>query len=219
MYVPPMYRATDVDRPRAVVRDYPLATLVTNGPRTPWATHLPIVHPPGTPEDGDLVGSTLWGHLNRANGHWRALADGPAALLVFTGPSSYITPASYRVTPAAPTWDFVSVHLHGRVEPIEGAEASLDVVKRTAEVYEASFGDGWEAESSHGYFASIVSGVGAFRFHVESVDSMFKLSQEKPPEVQARIMASLAGADRGTGPELCRIMRQHGLGRDEVEGT
>ncbi|MFE2752881.1 FMN-binding negative transcriptional regulator [Actinosynnema sp. NPDC059335] len=219
MYVPPLYRATHDEWPRAIVRDYPLATLVTNGPRTPLATHLPVVRPPDAPQDGDLVGATLWGHLNRANGHWRALADRPAAVLIFTGPNSYITPTTYRTSPAAPTWDFVSVHLHGRVEPLDSREESLDVVKRTAEVFEAAFGDGWVAESSHEYFGRIVGGVGAFRFHVESVDSMFKLSQEKPPEVQARIMASLGEAGRGTALELCRIMRLHGLGRDEVEGT
>ncbi|WP_367127909.1 FMN-binding negative transcriptional regulator [Saccharothrix sp. HUAS TT1] len=219
MYVPSMYRATHDGWPREIVRDYPLATLVSNGPRAPLATHLPVVRPPGAPEDGELVGATLWAHLNRANEHWRALADGPSSVLIFTGPNSYITPTTYRTTPAAPTWDFVSVHLHGRVEPIEGREGTLDVVKRTAEVFEAAFGDGWAAESSHEYFARIVGGVGAFRFHVESVDSMFKLSQEKSPEVQARIMASLRATGRGTGPELGRIMRLHGLGRDEVEGT
>lgn len=32
-------------------------------------------------------------------------------------------------------------------------------------------------------------------------------------------MASLGEAGRGTALELCRIMRLHGLGRDEVEGT
>ncbi|XVS67668.1 FMN-binding negative transcriptional regulator [Actinosynnema sp. CA-299493] len=219
MYVPSMYRATDDGWPREIVRDYPLATLVSNGPRAPLATHLPVVRPPGTPEDGELVGATLWGHLNRANEHWRALADRPRSVLIFTGPNAYITPTAYRTTPAAPTWDFVSVHLHGRVEPIEGAEGSLEVVKRTVEVFEASFGDGWAAESSHEYFTRIIVGVGAFRFHVESVDSMFKLSQEKSPEVQSRIMASLHETGRGTEPELGRIMRLHGLGHDGVEGT
>lgn len=219
MYVPSMYRADDDSRSREIVRDYPLATLVSNGPRAPLATHLPVVRPPGAPEDGELVGTTLWGHLNRANEHWRALADRPSSVLIFTGPNAYITPTAYRTTPAAPTWDFVSVHLHGRVEPIESPEGSLDVVKRTVEVFEAAFGDGWAAESSHEYFARIIAGVGAFRFHVESVDSMFKLSQEKSPEVQARIMASLRATGRGTAPELCRIMRLHGLGRDGVEGT
>ncbi|ACU38333.1 FMN-binding negative transcriptional regulator [Actinosynnema pretiosum subsp. pretiosum] len=218
MHVPPMYRADDEDRARQVVHDYPLATLVSNGPRVPHATHLPVVAAPGAPQVGGLAGSTLWGHLNRANAHWRALAGGVPAVLVFTGPHAYITPAIYRTTPAVPTWDFVSVHLHGRVEPIDGEAGTLEVVKRTAELFESAFGAGWAAEPSHGHFARIVSGVGAFRFHVESVDSMFKLSQEKDRDVRVRIIASLREAS-GPAAELGRIMHEHGLGGRGAEGA
>ncbi len=205
MHVPPIYRATDDADVRAVVRDYPLAVLVSNGPEAPFATHLPIVAAPGEPAAGGLAGTVLLGHLNRANGHWAALADGPQAQLIFVGPHHYITPAVYLETPAAPTWNYVSVHLRGRVEPITDRAETLRVVTLTAATFERDFGDGWSAADSHGYFARIVGGVGAFRFHVQAQDSMFKLSQEKSPEVRDRIRGRLA-EDRGHGAELSKLM-------------
>ncbi|MEU0214017.1 FMN-binding negative transcriptional regulator [Streptomyces sp. NPDC006265] len=187
MYVPPIYRSPEPSRLRCVVRDHPLAVMVTNGPGVPYATHLPIVSPPGSADAGELVGTTLLGHMNRANPHWSALGDGVCSRLLFSGPNGYITPSLYRTTPAAPTWDFVAVHLEGTLRLLEGRDETLRVVRRTVEVFEQDFGDGWDMEPSLDYFRQIGVGVGAFEFRVTAAEGMFKLSQEKDVAVRARI--------------------------------
>lgn len=213
-----MYRTEDESWLRRVMERYPLATLVSNGEPTPYATHLPVIFSRDDAQGaGSPVGTTLLGHMNRANPHWAALTDVPAAKLVFTGPHSYITPALYETTPAAPTWNFVTVHVEGTVHPIVEFEETLGVVQATVEAFEAAFGSKWGMDSSLDYFRNIGSAVGAFRLSVTAADGMFKLSQEKAPEIQRRIGARLTATEAGTRHELGAFMAEFNLGaHDDV---
>ncbi|MFC7830960.1 FMN-binding negative transcriptional regulator [Streptomyces sp. NPDC057375] len=207
MYVPAAYRADD-SWLRRIVEGYPLATLVTNGQRTPYATHLPIIFDPRSDDpDSPLEGSFLLGHLNRANPHWVALTDSIEAKLVFTGPHSYVTPTLYNTSPAAPTWNFVSVHLEGRLHPITEPDETLTVVQETVTKFEERFGDGWKMDESLDYFRHIGVAVGAFRFEVLTADGMFKLSQEKDAEVRRQV-ADRFSSESGTRHELSVLMRE-----------
>lgn len=210
MYVPSIYRSPDDEWPREVVRRHPLALLVSNGPVVPVATHVPIVAMPEAPTTGPLAGTVLYGHMNRTNPHWAALTPGTPGRLVFTGPQSYITPAVYRTTPAAPTWNFVAVHLLGTVEGLSGIDATLEVVTRTAEVFERCFGEGWDHTPSLGYFRDIGPGVGAFRFRIELVESMFKLSQEKDDHIRERVIDWLTTSSAGCARDLASLMCDYG---------
>ncbi|MFE2479297.1 FMN-binding negative transcriptional regulator [Streptomyces sp. NPDC059389] len=217
MYVPPIYQPEDRGWLRRIIQRYPLATMVTNGERMPYATHLPVIF---SPEDaagtGGPEGTTLLGHMNRANSHWDSLTDGANAQLIFTGPHGYVTPTLYRTTPAAPTWNFVSVHVQGRLRLLRTMEETLDVVQRTVDAYEAAHGDGWQMDGSLDYFARIGTAVGAFRFEVESADGMFKLSQEKEPEVRSRVSERLSTTDAGPSRDLGHLMREFYLDEDHA---
>jgi transcriptional regulator len=212
MFVPRMYQVDDDCWPFRVIHQYPLATLVSNGPIFPYATHVPVLVPPESADRKQLAGTTLVAHMNCSNPHWDALSDGTAAKMIFQGPAGYVTPAVYRTDPAAPTWDFITVHLQGVIRIVSDQEEVLRIVTATARALEERFGAEWDLESSLGYFRSIVSGVGAFHFMVESVDAMFKLSQEKDPEVQERVIDWFSGHGRSLQAELADTMREYGLG-------
>lgn len=202
MHVPPLY-AADSGQTRAIVSANPLALLVTSQAGVPLATHLPVILEPSAAGDpGTLVGTTLLGHLNRVNPHWHALPGEHDSLLVFRGPHAYISPCSYGRTPAAPTWDFVVTHLHVRVERLPEPEQALDVVRATVDHLDGLVEQHWDQASSVDYFRSIVHGIGALRFTVTDVESMFKLSQEQPRDVRDRVAESLRGRDHHRLAEL-----------------
>ena len=205
MYVPPEYGPADPAQVREVVSGYPLALLSTNGIGTPYATHVPVIVRDPDTADGGLAGATLVGHMNRANPHWVALSGGVRALLVFAGPHGYVSPTVYGTTPAAPTWNFVSVHVRGTLRPIEDRRASLGVVVATVRALESRFGDSWDMRPSLDYFRRILPGVGAFTVQVESAEAMFKLSQEQTPEIRQRVVRSFASGNAG---QLAELMRQ-----------
>ncbi|WP_260333404.1 FMN-binding negative transcriptional regulator [Streptomyces beigongshangae] len=196
MFVPGHYRESDVSWMVDLMRENPLALMASNGSSAdgPFATHLPVITDPRWEElpAPDLAGMPLLGHMNRANPHWAALDTGTVILLTFTGPHAYVSPAVYGVTPAAPTWNFTSVHVHGVVERINSTEDTLGVVQATVRAFEKEFGEGWDMSESVDYFRKIVPGVGAFRVRVTKAEGMFKLSQEQRSEVRERVVRSFA---------------------------
>jgi transcriptional regulator len=215
MFVPSQYRIKDENWHRRIIDGYPLATLTTNGETAPYATRLPALVAPGEPKSGPLAGTEIVGHLNRANPHWKALAGGAYARLMFDGPGGFVTPAVYPCDPSAPTWNFATVHVCGRLRLIREPEETLQVVRWTAERLEGCFGAGWDQSSSVGYFRRILPGVGAFRLRIESVEAMFKLSQEKPPDVQESVIRRYEADESGTGWPIARLMRAAGMGRSD----
>ncbi|UFQ18657.1 MULTISPECIES: FMN-binding negative transcriptional regulator [Streptomyces] len=210
MFVPSHYREPDGSWMVDLIRDNPLALAAINGSAEdgPFATHLPVIPDPRTSgewTDG-LTGATLLGHMNRANPHWRTLETGDTILLAFTGPHAYVSPSVYEVTPAAPTWNFTSVHVRGVVQKIDSLEETLDVVRATALAFEGRFGAGWDQSESLDYFRRIVPGVGAFRVTVSRAEGMFKLSQEQPAAVRERVQKSFGGSECTRHRETAELM-------------
>lgn len=208
MLVPGSFAATDVAPVIDVMRSNPLACFVVTGDDGPVASHLPVVFATDDACD-DLVGATLLGHMNRTNPQWASLAVGQQALVIFQGPHGYISPVVYGVVPAAPTWNFSVVHVHGTVRLLDPGKAALAVVRRTVQVLEGRFGLGWDMTDSLAYFERIEPGVGAFELRIDAVESMFKLSQDQPRELQEKVAAWFEGSTAGTHRELAGQMRTH----------
>jgi transcriptional regulator len=198
MHVPTQFRELDKSWLADLIRDHPLAQLISNGAGAdaPRVTHVPVILDPNLIEPrADLVGATLWGHMSRLNPHWAALGTPTEVVVAFTGPHTYVSPTVYETTPAAPTWDFTAVHVRGllrEVESAKSAEETLESVLATARAIESRFGTGWDMTDSMGYLRQLLPGVGAFRIAVSRVDGMFKLSQEQAPEIRQRVQRSFA---------------------------
>ena len=212
MFVPDQYREPDSSWVVDLVRRNPLALLVTNGGAVdiPYATHLPIIFDPHTTPErpAGLPGVTLLGHMNRANPHWEALADGVMVLAIFTGAHAYVSPTVYAVNPAAPTWNFTSVHVRGVLHKVESTQQTLETVQHTVRNFEAQFGADWDMSSSVDYFRQILPGVGAFRLQVSGVQSMFKLSQEQQPQIRERVQRSFAGSPSSRHRDVAGLMQR-----------
>lgn len=212
MFVPDFYREPTYSWITELICLNPLALLTSNGEAggAPYATHVPIILDPRlSPDVSDLVGATLWGHMNRANPHWAALAGSGGTTevaTVFTGPNAYVSPTVYEVTPAAPTWNFTAVHVHGTLDPVDCEPDTLETVLATVRAFEGRFGNAWDMAQSLSYFRRILPGVGAFRIVVSKVDGMFKLSQEQNSEVRDRVRRSFAGRESHRHREIAALM-------------
>jgi transcriptional regulator len=215
MFVPNSYRQPDNSWMADVMVNNPLALMTSNGApgEVPFATHLPVIPEPASArsesarsESADIAGSIWLGHLNRANPHWSAIEDGSVVLLTFTGPHAYVSPTVYGFTPAAPTWDFTSVHVRGTIQKIDSIEATLGVVQATVRAFETRFGANWDMTGSVDYFRQIVPAVGAFRIRVIGAEGMFKLSQEQSSEVRDRVRLSFSRSPCTRHRELAGLM-------------
>lgn len=205
MYVPPMYRPADPSWVPALIRENPLATLVTVHDGAPVASNVPVILRPEPGPDGPM---TLVGHMNRMNPQWTALGDGCPALVIFNGPHSYVSPAYYGFTPAAPTWNFCVVQATGPLTPVPAGGPTLAIITTTVEALERQFGAGWRMDESLGYFHDLLPGVGAFSVRVDRVDAMYKLSQEQEPCIRQQVADALAARPGPAGGQVVELMRR-----------
>ena len=214
MLVPSIYEPRRAGDVLEAVRCHPLALVCSNGARTPFATHAPVIVErlggAGAGAEAEaaptLVGGSLLGHLNRVNDHWTEMERGGEVLAVFSGPHAYISPVAYAQRPAAPTWNFITVHVRGRIETLPVGDSVFEVVTSTVRELEKAAGTGWDMSDSLDYFRRIQPGVRAFRIHVTSVEAMFKLSQEHSDLTRREIRDHLTDSGVGFGREVAQAM-------------
>lgn len=190
MWVPEHFSGREESWPAAVVDANPFAVLVTVADGRPIATHIPVVIEPEDRERaaGGLDGIRILGHLARENFQWQVTDPASEALLVISGPNAYVSPAVYSDLPAAPTWNYVAVHLGGPIRWIHERAEMMRIIDLTIDRTEANEETDWDREPSRGYFERILHGIVGFELWVTRCDGTFKLSQDQPPHRRAEAL-------------------------------
>ncbi len=111
MYVPGHFRVDDPETLRAFMRAHAFATLVTVVDGAPFATHVPFLVDDAKGGE-EAAGLVLRAHVARANPQWRTLEE-QDALVIFSGPHAYVSPAWYGAAESVPTWNYTAVHAYG----------------------------------------------------------------------------------------------------------
>ncbi|WP_188187852.1 FMN-binding negative transcriptional regulator [Nonomuraea sp. SYSU D8015] len=199
MWNPPAFRPDSPARIDRLIRENPFAILTSTVGDAPMATHALVIPRPG-PDGAPL--DVLYGHMARTNAHWRGLLESPSVLVIFTGPHGYVSPVTYGVTPAAPTWNYATVHVSGRLRILDDPAAMLEAIEATV----AALDPGWDMGPSMDYARRILPGLVAFEIDVTDVRATFKLSQDKPAEVRQLVIDAFAASGRGSEAELAALM-------------
>ena len=195
MHIDGSFRLEDVEAARGIARAHPFATIVTADLR---ATHMPCL----VEEDAeDLV---VLGHVARADPVSEAL-DGPV-LMIFQGPHGYVS-ASWYQSETIPTWNHVTLHARGVPEPLDDA---LPLLRLTVERFEALVAHPWSLERMGATAREMADQVIAFRVRATTWHAEAKLSQDKPEEERARVLAGLEAAGPYANPALAAAMRRTG---------
>ncbi|WP_138434842.1 FMN-binding negative transcriptional regulator [Winogradskyella algicola] len=112
MYPPKHHQDSDKDHIIEVIKAYPLATIISVVDNTPLITHLPLIY-----ENGKLIG-----HIDIYNPQTEYLKDNNDIIVLFYGPQCYISPSMYSTT-QLPTYNYIRVHLKGKVTAIEDKDS------------------------------------------------------------------------------------------------
>lgn len=193
MHPNPAYRNEPADRHLAFARARGFGTLAVSAEDGPLISHVPFL----VSDDG----SSLDLHLVRSNPIARL---GPVpAVLAITGPDGYVSPDWYGVDDQVPTWNYVAVHLRGRLAPLP-PEAMRDMLDRQSAAYEGRLDKRpWTTDKMSGdALDRMMRQILPFRMTVDAIDGTWKLNQNKTDE------ARLAAADRvedGIGVELSAL--------------
>lgn len=191
MYTPAHFKMEESDT-LDLLETLSFATLVSLGEGGLLSTPLPLLL------DRSNAGIRLIGHVARANPHWKRFDPAVPSLAIFQGGDAYVTPSWYvekqKTGKVVPTWNYVSIHVHGRLEAVEDPVALLEIVTRLTNRHEAGRERPWQvSDAPADYIAAMLRGIVGVVLNVEKLEGKAKLSQNKAAEDRAAIRAGMAG--------------------------
>ena len=208
MYRPDHFVVDELPQVHALMRARPLAALVSTGPLGLYGTHLPTV----LKDEGPF--GTIECHLARANPHWKDLAAGGEALMIFQGPESYVTPNWYPSKAlhgkTVPTWNYAVVHAYGRPAVMEDADWKRRHVSELTAQQERGEAQPWAVtDAPESYVQAMLRGIVGFRFAIERLEGKWKMSQNREMPDRVGVVQGLRQRGEGEDAEVAKLVSRH----------
>ena len=179
MYIPAHFEENRPEMLHGLMAEHPFGALVTLGPNGLDANHLPFEFDPASGPHG-----TLRAHVARANPVWREAADQPDALVIFQGPTAYVSPTWYpskhETHRQVPTWNYMVVHAHGRITVRDDESFVRGFVARLTRKMEAGEPQPWKmGDAPADYLSQMLGAIVGIEIEVTQLVGKWKLSQNK----------------------------------------
>jgi transcriptional regulator len=180
MYIPSHFKEDRIDVLHDAIRRAGPATLVSMTEDGLFASHAPLMLDPEPSPYGTLVG-----HLAKANPHVRIADKAVRTLVIFHGPSSYVTPSYYAAKQehgkVVPTWNYVAIHAYGTLESFDDRDRLLDVVTKLTVLHESPRSDPWAvSDAPDDFIAMMLRGITGIAVPIDRIEGKIKMSQNRP---------------------------------------
>lgn len=198
MFNPAHFREERLPVLHEAIREIGFATLVTERAEGLTADHLPVLL--------QSENNVLIGHVARANPMWQETRTDREALAIFLGPYAYVTPSWYptktETGKVVPTWNYIAVHLRGRIEFFDDRAELRAVVAALTARHEAGRETPWSIDDApDAYIESMLQAIVGFRFVITHIEGKWKMSQNRSSADRAGVMAGMAAEGR---PDIVR---------------
>ncbi|HET6182333.1 MAG TPA: FMN-binding negative transcriptional regulator [Acetobacteraceae bacterium] len=191
MYTPPAFAEKNQERLHALIEAAPFATLVTLTGAGLIASHVPLLLDRSAGEHGTLIG-----HLARPNPQASTTRSEVEALAIFLGPQFYVTPSWYptkrETGKVVPTWNYVAIHVYGRLQFFDEPERLLAIVTRLTNRHEGAREKPWAVSDAPADFvAGMLRGIVGFEIAITRIEGKAKMSQNRPAADRVGVIAGL----------------------------
>lgn len=192
MYIPKKYLEDSWEHQEPVIRNYPLATVVTNDADGKIiANHIPFFLYID-PETGKKY---LQAHFAKVNPQAPSLKEGKEVLVIFQSHDSYISPSYYpgkkETHKYVPTWDFASVHIYGKSRVIDDAEWVRKQLDNFTNQNEKKREDPWTvSQAPENYVKLLQKAIYGLEIEIEQIEGKYKFEQKMNP-------ADIKGVEKG----------------------
>lgn len=200
MYIPKHFKVDDEDQIYEFIEKYSFATLYSTHMGEPYATHLPLI----LKKDENA----LYGHFARPNVQWKDIGN-QTVLVVFQGPHCYISPSWYEIKDAVPTWNYVSIHLYGKVDIIEDEKVIFDSLNEMVNKYEKPDSPYNLKNVDSKYIEGMSKGIVAFKINITKIEAKAKLNQNHPVERQELIIEHLERSSDQNDLQVAYLMKEN----------
>lgn len=207
MYVPDHFNESRPDALAKLIRARPLGVLVTLSASGPEANHVPFYFAAGAGPNGSLLG-----HVARQNPVWRDVRDYARALVIFQGPSAYVSPSWYPEKAehgrVVPTWNYVVVHVHGALRVHDDPSWIRRQVDLLTDQMESTRDAPWKvSDAPSAYVERLAQGIVGIELVIDRLVGKWKASQNHPPANRAGVVAGLQASDRPSDVEMAEVIR------------
>jgi transcriptional regulator len=172
MYPPPHHQSDEIGKMISVIKHFPLGMLLTARAGKPFVTHIPFIYNEKTQK--------LVAHLDRNNPQLATLTENTEATVVFKGPDTYISPSIYT-TPQLPTWNYIIVHITGKLKLLDDAETVKQTMLDMTEFLEGE-AQKFILQKDDSRMERFLNYIQAFEIEITNWEGKFKLSQDKIPQ-------------------------------------
>jgi transcriptional regulator len=191
MYDLPYHKEKNEQVIKAFIAQYPFAFLAgSDAQNKPVATQVPVFI---EEKDGQKI---LRGHIMKNTDHHKAFLHNKNVLVVFTGHHTYVSGTWYSNPHTPSTWNFMSVHAKGIIRFLDDT-ALVDVLRMTSLHFEnnnpqsTTIFDNLPSD----YTQKLMKAIVAFEIEIETMDTVFKLSQDRDEKSYENIIARLKVQD------------------------
>lgn len=207
MYSSPTTREDRQDVLIAAIRDIGFGALVAMSADGLSATHIPMLVRQGP--NGEIE---LEGHVARPNEMWRIAQSGVQALAIFQGPQAYIHPGWYPTKQidgrAVPSWNYIAVHAHGRLEAVGDPAWLLSHLSDLTNINEASRTEPWAlSDAPRDYLDAMMRAIVGLRLRVDRFEGNWKMGQKQPVENRLGAIAGLSASANASDWDVAAVMR------------
>jgi transcriptional regulator len=150
------------------------------------ATQIPVLF---EERNGELY---LQGHIMRHTDHHKAFMQNPQALIVFTGPSTYVSASWYSHSHIGSTWNYMSIHARGTMEFMSD-EGLIAFMKKFTLYFEKgnSQSPTYYDNLPDEFLQKMMPAIVGFEMKVDQLENVFKLSQNRDEKSYRNIISKL----------------------------
>jgi transcriptional regulator len=203
----PDYIVSDPDEIKRLIRENPWATIVSNTAKGLVASHYPVV----LEERDDVI--SIVSHVGRPDERLHELGQ-HEVLVIIQGAHGYVSPGWYENDDFVPTWNHVTAHLYG-VPEILSDDENFGVLGDLVDHFERRMPAPVSLTIDEEAARHMATGTVGIRIVIARFDARLKLSQNKSPEVRAKIIEALEADGPYSSPALAREMRR--VGDDQTD--
>jgi transcriptional regulator len=208
MYTPKHFEETRVEVLHGLIRTHPFGALVTMTAEGLDANHIPFEIDPDPAPFG-----TLRGHVARANPLWREVAPRAAALVIFQGPDTYVSPSWYptkaETGKVVPTWNYAVVHAHGVPRFIDDRAWLRAFVEQLTTRHEAGRREPWKVTDAPADFIDAqVGAIIGVEVPITRLTGKWKVSQNRPAQDRAGAVEGLVREGGPSGAAMADLIRR-----------
>jgi transcriptional regulator len=199
MYIAKSNRNENPEELRQFIQENGFGLLISQVEGKPWATHVPMVL--------SADGRKLTGHLARGNKQWKDFEKESDVLAVFSGPHAYVS-SSWYDHENVPTWNYIAVHVSGKIKIVEGEEL-MESLKDLTNKYEKASACPVSVEKMSPEFLKVeLRGIVAFEINIEKLEGAYKLSQNRDDKNFARVIDELELRKEDGSSKIASAMRE-----------